>query len=145
MFPLLPDETRNFVQLLDAIVDEADEQAIFDLDGSDVEIGFLTGLINNCTVVEVRDAIGQDWMDELGLQPGARIWTPTARYYLFNYIEARVKDLPKCAAPGLRVLNDGDWTPYPGNLMEGHLVHWEHDPWEFGTHPLPDEFWVGVG
>ena len=114
---------------------------IWDLDKSANEVGFLTGAINQTTVVAVTSSVGQNLMDELELEPSARIWTPTARYYLFDYIEPTASCLSKCKVPGLRIVNDGEWIPYPGNLMDGYLVHWEHDPWTVGTHPLPDEFW----
>lgn len=107
-----------------ATLDDSDEQAILDMDESNAEVGFLTGMVNHVTVVGVHNAVGQGWMDSLKLQPGARMWTPAARYYLFDYIEATESDLAaKCAVPGLRIQNDGDWIPYSGNIMDGHLVH----------------------
>lgn len=118
-----------------------DDESIEYLDDSEAEVGFPTGAMNKITVVEVSSEEAQHWMEELELEPGARIWTPESRFYLFDYVEPSVLRSVKSPVPGLRFLNDGDWIPYPGNLMDGHLVHWEHDPWAVGTYPLPKEFW----
>lgn len=142
VFPLWPGGCHHIPPLHQGIFDrDVDDESIQYLDDSDAEVAFPTGAINQTTVIEVSSGIGQDLMDGLELEQGARIWTPKARYYLFGYIETSALPETECMIRGLRVLNDGDWIPYPGNLMDGHLVPWEHDPWAVGTHPFPREFW----
>lgn len=126
---------------LDRVDQATPMEQIFDLDDSPADVGFPTGAINSATVVEVSSAAGQAWMDALQIAGGARIWTPNARYYLFDYIEQFAVPWKNCAIPGLRVLNDGEWIPYPGSFIDGLLVHWEYDPWAVGTYPLPNQFW----
>lgn len=142
VFPLSPGDDLGIPSQPDQFVDQQTQDAnIAFLDESDADVGFLTGAINEVTVVEVANPDGQEWMDYLELEPGAQIWTPTARFYLFDYLEPTA--LPETRRPftGLRIVNDGEWIPYPGSLIDGDLVHWENDPWAFGTHPLPADYW----
>lgn len=121
VFPLWPGGSRDFAELIRDVFDDSDEEAIAVLDDSDAYVGFPVGAINYVTVVEVRSAIAQAWMDTLKLNPGARIWTPTARYYLFDHIGQTSRSVIECSVPGIRILNDGEWIPYPGNLADGDL------------------------
>ena len=140
VFPLWPGGNHEIPELHRGIFDQSvDDESILYLDESDADVAFPIGAINQTTVVEVSSALGQDLIDEFDLELGARIWTPTARYYLFNYIEPSALGSAKHAVAGLRIVSDGEWIPYPGNIMDGHLVHWEHDPWAVGTHPMPED------
>ena len=142
VFPLRPgrcyDTTPNHRYIFDQNVDD---ESIFYLEEREADVAFPTGAINGTTVIEVTSALAQDSMDELDLEQGAQIWTPRARYFLFDYIKPSDLQSSECVARGLRLVNDGEWIHYPGNWMDGFLVHWEHDPWAVGTHPFPREFW----
>ncbi len=142
VFPVPPgDQPSDLASLLETIVDhKIPEEVIWDLDDSLADVGFPTGAINEITVIEVSRPTGQEFMDELELQT-AQIWTPRARYYLFDHIEPSKLHMARCVSAELRVVNDGEWIPYPGSDMNGHLVHWEQDRWAVGTCPLPSEFW----
>jgi hypothetical protein len=35
----------------------------------------------------------------------------------------------------------GAWITFPGNLMDGQLVHWKVEPYWSSPIPLPREFW----
>lgn len=140
VFPLWPGGSRDYARLLLDIWDyDTDAELISYMDESVADVGFPTGAINKTTVVEVSSETGQDLIDELELEPGATTWTPKARYYFFNYIEPSVLGSANRPIKGLRISNDGEWIPYPGSHMDGHLVHWEHEPWFVGTHPMPQE------
>lgn len=80
-------------------------------------------------------------MDELELETMPTIWTPDARYYLFNYVPPDRLASAKCPVPGARLLSDGDWIPYPGSWVKGQLAHWEFEPSWFEKIDLPDELW----
>jgi hypothetical protein len=140
VFPLWPGSCHELPALNRGIFDQdVDDESISYLEEREAEIAFPTGAINQTTVVEVTSALSQELMDEVVQEQGAQIWTPQARYYLFDYVEPSALPASARISRGLRILNDGEWIPYPGNLMDGHLVHWEHDPWAVGTHPLPGE------
>lgn len=142
VFPLWPGHDRGIPDRPALFVDyQTKDDEVSYLDESDADIGFPTGAINQVTGVEVTSPGGQEWMDYLELEPGAQIWTPQARFYLFDYIEPSALPAANRPFPGLRIVNDGEWIPHPGSLMDGHLVHWEHDPWAVGTHPLPAKYW----
>lgn len=142
VFPLWPggcyNTTPNYRDIFDQNVDD---DSILYLDEREADVAFPTGMINGTTVIEVTSAAAQDVMDELDVEQGAQIWTPRARYYLFDYIKPTDLQSSECVVQGLRLMNDGDWIHYPGNWMDGFLVHWEHDPWAVGTYPLPRAFW----
>lgn len=114
-----------------------DDKSISYLEEREAEVAFPTGAINHATAIEVTSAIGQELMDVYVQEQAAQIWTPNARYYVFDYIQPSDLPLQEHLFSGLRIFNDGDWMPYPGNLIDGHIVHWEHDPFEADGHPLP--------
>ncbi|TCJ39583.1 hypothetical protein [Parafrankia sp. BMG5.11] len=117
----------------------SDNETIADLDESDALVGFPVGLINRVTVLEVSSAPGQELVENLDLHDTPRFWTPAARFYLFEYVVPSAVLPGNRLVPGLRLLTDGDCTTYPGNLVDGQLVHWEMDPWAVGLQPLPQE------
>lgn len=120
---------------------DCDADSLSDVDNSDAEVGFPVGSINGVTVLEVWNAAGQDWVDKLDpyVQDTPRIWSPNARHYLFKYVEPSALALADQLPSGLRLLNDGDWISYPGNLIDGQLVHWEIDMCFDNPLPLPPE------
>lgn len=138
--PIWPGASDESLPLKRVIFDQnVDDESIEYLQEREAELAFPTGAINQTTAVEVTTALAQDLMDELASDQGAQIWTPHARYYLFDYIDPSVMQAGERISTGLRILNDGQWLPYPGNLIDGHLVHWEHEPFEVGSHPFPRE------
>lgn len=139
--PIWPGPAHESLPLQRDIFDQSvDDESIEYLEEREAELAFPTGEINQATAVEVTTALAQDLMDELASNQGAPIWTPHARYYLFDYVEPSKFQTGERMFRGLSILNDGQWLPYPGNLIDGHLVHWEHEPFEAGAHPLPREF-----
>ena len=139
VFPLWPGGSDHIPE--GGIFDErVDDESIFYLEEREADVAFPTGVINETTVIEVTSALAQEMMDELDVEQGAQIWTPRARYFLFDYIE-RSELKGECMFHGLRIVGDGEWIHYPGNWMDGYLVHWEHNPRAVGTQPFPREFW----
>lgn len=118
----------------------ASKDHLWDFDEGQFEIGFPIGSVNDTTVLSVFDARAQDWVDELELEQMPTIWSPDARYYLFNYVKPDWLALASCPVSGLRLLNDGQWIPYPGSWQDGQLVHWEFEPAWFEKLDLPQEF-----
>lgn len=139
IWPLEPEENSELLKRSFDRDVEAEELAL--LDDSDAEVAFPAGAINSTTVVEVASPPAQAWLDQLSVSDTPRFWTPEARYYLFTYVETSALPAQGCQPPGLRFLNDGDWITYPGNLMDGYLIHWEVDPWYEDPKPLPQELW----
>ena len=88
------------------------------------------------------DEAAQDWLDDLELETTPTIWTPDARYYLFDYVKPDRLAAAKCPVPGARLFNDCDWIPYPGSWLNGQLVHWEFEPCWFEKLDLPVQFWA---
>lgn len=135
LWPGVPDDIPNL-----GIFDESvDDELIFYLEERKADVAFPTGAINQTTIIEVTSALAQDMMDELDLELGPQIWTPRARYFLFDYIEPSELKPGECVFDGLRIVSDGEWIHYPGNWMDGYLVHWEYDPCAVRTHPFPRE------
>lgn len=147
VFPLWPGRREDISSANWGMFDQdSDEESIDYLDESDAEVAFPLGAINQTTAVAVTSSFGQDRMDELLPTSGARIWTPVARYYLFDQLDPKSPPTARRPINGLRLLGDGEWIHYPGSLLNGHLVHWEFHPWEVGTRPMPTELralWIG--
>ena len=118
------------------------EDHLWDFDEGQFEIGLPVGSVNDTTVLGVFDEPAQDWVDELELETMPTIWTPDARYYLFNYVKPDRLAAANCPVPGARLLGDGDWVPYPGSWVNGQLVHWEFEPCWFEKLDLPVQFWA---
>lgn len=143
VFPVHPGAKRGVTgHHINSLVDlKVPREQIAGLDAGQAEVGFPVGVINDTTVIEVRSAAAQAWMDELENMETPQIWTPEARYFLYR----RVADynLPPAddLMEGLRLVNDGEWIPYPGNIMAGQLVHWEFEPSAVAYSQLPYLLW----
>lgn len=129
--PLLPRVEQDILSM------SACAESIAYLDEHDADVGFPAGAINGVTVLEVRTEEAQDWLDALNVFETPRIWSPRARYYLFQYMASSELVPSERLVSGLSFLNDGDWIRFPGSMMDGQLVHWEVDPHYASPMPLP--------
>lgn len=84
---------------------------------------------------------GQEFMDELELHT-AKIWTPRARYYLFDHIEPSSPHMARCVSSELRVVNDGEWIPYRSRLRAlPALIHLLQDTYGVTPESLGKAVW----
>lgn len=111
---------------------------VAELDSENKEVGFIPAL-NSVTALEISSEVGQNFIEALDVYDTPCVWTPTARYYLFNLVDPSTLAPVESMVPGLRFLSQREFMPYPGTMIEGQLVHWDISPDFYEPMELPAE------
>ncbi len=111
---------------------------VAELDSGNKEVGFIPAL-NSVTALEISSEVGQNFIEDLEVYDTPCVWTPTARYYLFDLVDPSALAPAVSMVPGLRFLGEREFMPYPGTIIDGQLVHWEISPDFYEPMDLPEK------